>query len=128
MNYINMITVSMLATTLFWGGWNVPFAEYLFGRGTILFALVSVVGFFVKIFVFLFFYIWLRGTLHDFVLDQLMDFGWKFLLPAQFLTSPDGDVLCISRRNKFRVPSFAFRVGRSTLVTPNSKLGTRTRN
>src|SRR5678816_3993987 len=39
--YINMITVSMLATTLFWGGWNVPFAEYLFGRGTILFALVS---------------------------------------------------------------------------------------
>src|SRR6267143_2277381 len=55
--YINMITVSMLATTLFWGGWNVPFAEVLFGRGTILFALVSVIGFFVKIFVFLFFYI-----------------------------------------------------------------------
>src|SRR6266536_2961626 len=83
--YINMITVSMLATTLFWGGWNVPFAEYLFGRGTILFALVSVLGFFAKILVFLFFYIWLRGTLPLFRFDQLMDFGWKFLLPAAIL-------------------------------------------
>jgi NADH-quinone oxidoreductase subunit H len=83
--YINMITVSMLATTLFWGGWNVPFAEYLFGRGTILFALVSVVGFFAKILVFLFFYIWLRGTLPRFRFDQLMDFGWKFLMPAAIL-------------------------------------------
>src|SRR6266540_4486835 len=68
--YINMITVSMLATTLFWGGWNVPFAEYLFGRGTILFALVSVLGFFAKILVFLFFYIWLRGTLPQYRFDR----------------------------------------------------------
>jgi NADH-quinone oxidoreductase subunit H len=83
--YINMITVSMLATTLFWGGWNVPFAESLFGRGTFLFALVSVLGFFVKILAFLFFYIWLRGTLPRFRFDQLMDFGWKFLLPAAIL-------------------------------------------
>jgi NADH-quinone oxidoreductase subunit H len=80
--YINMITVSMLATTLFWGGWNVPFAEYLLGRGTILFALVSMFGFFAKILVFLFFYIWLRGTLPRFRFDQLMDFGWKVLMPA----------------------------------------------
>ena len=83
--YINMITVSMLATTLFWGGWNVPFAEYLFGRGTFLFALVSVLGFLAKILVFLFFYIWVRGTLPRFRFDQLMDFGWKFLLPAAIL-------------------------------------------
>jgi NADH-quinone oxidoreductase subunit H len=83
--YINMITVSMLATTLFWGGWNLPFAEYLFGRGTFLFALVSVLGFFAKILVFLFFYIWLRGTLPRFRFDQLMNFGWKFLLPAAIL-------------------------------------------
>src|ERR1700737_2636015 len=58
--YINMFTVSMLATTLFLGGWNVPFAEDLFGRGTLLFALVSVIGFLVKICFFLFLYIWLR--------------------------------------------------------------------
>src|SRR4030095_9393674 len=83
--YINMITVSMLATTLFWGGWNVPFAESLFGRGTLLFALVSLVGFLVKIVLFLFFYIWIRGTLPRFRFDQLMDFGWKFLMPAAIL-------------------------------------------
>lgn len=83
--YINMITVSMLATTLFLGGWNVPFAAYLFGTGTILFALVSVIGFFAKILFFLFLYIWLRGTLPRFRFDQLMNFGWKFLLPAAIL-------------------------------------------
>jgi len=79
--YINMFTVSMLATTLFLGGWNVPFAEDIFGRGTLLFGLVSVIGFLVKICSFLFIYIWLRGTLPRFRFDQLMNFGWKFLLP-----------------------------------------------
>jgi len=83
--YINMITVSMLATTLFLGGWNVPFAEYLFGRGTLLFGIVCVLGFFAKILFFLFLYIWLRGTLPRFRFDQLMDFGWKFLMPVAIL-------------------------------------------
>jgi NADH-quinone oxidoreductase subunit H len=83
--YVNMFTVSMLATTLFLGGWNVPFAEYLFGRGTLLFGVVSVIGFFVKVFAFLFLYIWLRGTLPRFRFDQLMNFGWKFLLPVALL-------------------------------------------
>ncbi|HEV7857815.1 MAG TPA: NADH-quinone oxidoreductase subunit NuoH [Pyrinomonadaceae bacterium] len=79
--YVNMFTVSMLATTLFLGGWNVPFAEQLLGRGTILFGIVSFLGFLVKIIFFLFLYIWLRGTLPRFRFDQLMNFGWKFLLP-----------------------------------------------
>jgi len=79
--YINMFTVSMLATTLFLGGWNVPFAEDIFGRGTFLFGLISVVGFLLKVCGFLFIYIWLRGTLPRFRFDQLMNFGWKFLLP-----------------------------------------------
>jgi NADH-quinone oxidoreductase subunit H len=83
--YINMFTVSMLATTLFLGGWNVPFAEDLFGRGTFLFGLVSAIGFLVKVIGFLFFYIWLRGTLPRFRFDQLMNFGWKFLLPVALL-------------------------------------------
>jgi len=79
--YINMFTVSMLATTLFFGGWNVPFAEDIFGRGTFLFGLIGVVGFLLKVCGFLFIYIWLRGTLPRFRFDQLMNFGWKFLLP-----------------------------------------------
>jgi NADH-quinone oxidoreductase subunit H len=83
--YINMFTVSMLATTLFLGGWNVPFADDLFGRGTFLFGLVSALGFLVKIIGFLFLYIWLRGTLPRFRFDQLMNFGWKFLLPLALL-------------------------------------------
>jgi NADH-quinone oxidoreductase subunit H len=83
--YINMFTVSMLATTLFLGGWNVPFAEDIFGRGTFLFGLVSVIGFLAKIIFFLFLYIWLRGTLPRFRFDQLMNFGWKILLPLALL-------------------------------------------
>jgi len=83
--YINMFTVSMLATTLFLGGWNVPFAEDIFGRGTFLFGLVSVLGFLLKVIFFLFLYIWLRGTLPRFRFDQLMNFGWKFLLPVALL-------------------------------------------
>src|SRR5687768_7859228 len=79
--YINMFTVSMLATTLFLGGWNVPFAEDVFGRGSFLFSLVSAIGFILKIVFFLFLYIWLRGTLPRFRFDQLMNFGWKVLIP-----------------------------------------------
>lgn len=83
--YVNMFTVSMLAATLFLGGWNVPFAETLFGTGTVLFALVSAVGFLLKVVFFLFLYIWIRGTLPRFRFDQLMNFGWKFLLPVAIL-------------------------------------------
>ncbi len=75
--YINMITVSMLATTLFLGGWN--------GPGVAQFPLLGVLYFFAKILFFLFLYIWLRGTLPRFRFDQLMDFGWKFLLPVAIL-------------------------------------------
>ena len=84
--YINMFTVSMLATTLFLGGWNVPFAEDIFGRGTFLFGLVSAIGFLVKVIFFLFVYIWLRGTLPRFRFDQLMNFGWRILLPLALLS------------------------------------------
>lgn len=72
--YINMITVSMLATTLFLGGWNGPLVDQ--------FPLLGVFYFVAKILFFLFLYIWLRGTLPRFRFDQLMDFGWKVLIPV----------------------------------------------
>jgi len=75
--YINMITVSMLATTLFLGGWQGPFVKQL--------PLLGVLYFFIKISFFLFLYIWLRGTLPRFRFDQLMSFGWKFLMPVAIL-------------------------------------------
>ena len=74
--YANMITVGCLATLLFLGGWHGP----LFGPWYVQ-ALLPVFWFVAKVFVFLFIYIWVRGTLPRFRYDQLMAFGWKFLLP-----------------------------------------------
>jgi NADH-quinone oxidoreductase subunit H len=74
--YANMITVACLATLLFFGGWSGP----VFGP-PILQALLPVFWFAAKVFVFIFVYIWVRGTLPRFRYDQLMAFGWKFLLP-----------------------------------------------
>jgi NADH-quinone oxidoreductase subunit H len=72
--YVNMMTVSVLATTLFLGGWN--------GPGVQSYPWLGPVYFLGKVFFFLFLYIWLRGTLPRFRYDQLMNFGWKVLLPA----------------------------------------------
>ena len=78
--YANMITVSCLATILFFGGWHGPiFGPYL------LRVLLPVFWFCLKLFCFLFFYIWMRGTLPRFRYDQLMAFGWKFLVPVGML-------------------------------------------
>jgi len=78
--YANMITVACLATLLFFGGWHGP----LFGPW-LLRAVLPVFWFAAKIFAFLFLYIWVRGTLPRFRYDQLMAFGWKFLLPLSLV-------------------------------------------
>lgn len=70
--YGNMINISALATTLFLGGWHGPF-------------LPPVVWFLIKLTAFLFFFIWIRATLPRFRYDQLMNFGWKVLLPLTIL-------------------------------------------
>jgi NADH-quinone oxidoreductase subunit H len=74
--YANMITVACLASLLFLGGWNGP----LFGP-PLLQAVLPLFWFALRIFFFLFLYIWVRGTLPRFRYDQLMAFSWKFLLP-----------------------------------------------
>ena len=80
--YANMITVSCVATLLFFGGWSSPFGDLLPSwGGSIVQALLPVFWFVLKVFFFLFLYIWVRGTLPRFRYDQLMGFGWKFLLP-----------------------------------------------
>jgi NADH-quinone oxidoreductase subunit H len=81
--YGNMITVGCVATLLFFGGWTSPFG-HLFSHpsGPIVGALLSLFWFVLKVFFFLFLYIWVRGTLPRFRYDQLMGFGWKFLVPV----------------------------------------------
>ncbi len=79
--YVNMFTVSVMCSVLFLGGWYLPGLGHLLEPGSIPYALVSHVGFIGKICAFLFLFIWIRGTLPRFRFDQLMNFGWKFLLP-----------------------------------------------
>jgi NADH-quinone oxidoreductase subunit H len=74
--YANMITVACIASLMFLGGWRGP----VFGPGWLQ-ELLPVFWFLLRVVAFLFVYIWVRGTLPRFRYDQLMAFGWKFLLP-----------------------------------------------
>jgi NADH-quinone oxidoreductase subunit H len=77
--YINMITVSAVASTLFLGGWS------FFGFGLERIPGVSILIFLVKVAVFLFLFIWLRATLPRIRYDRLMRLGWQLLLPLAVL-------------------------------------------
>ncbi len=80
--YANMITVSCVATLLFFGGWSSPFGNLLpTPHWIVIQALLPVFWFVLKVFFFVFLYIWVRGTTPRFRYDQLMSFGWKFLVP-----------------------------------------------
>jgi len=70
--YINMVTVSAVATDLFLGGWHGPFLPASLGW----------IWFLIKVSAILFFYVWMRWTLPRYRYDQLMAFGWKVLLPV----------------------------------------------
>jgi NADH-quinone oxidoreductase subunit H len=70
--YINMVTVSAVATDLFLGGWHGPFLPESLGW----------IWFLLKVAALLFFYVWMRWTLPRYRYDQLMRFGWKVLLPV----------------------------------------------
>jgi len=78
--YANMVTVSCLATVLFFGGWQGP----LFGPDWLQ-MLLPLLWFSLKVLFFLFLYVWIRGTLPRFRYDQLMAFGWKCLVPVALL-------------------------------------------
>ena len=70
--YAHILVVSSVAVTLFFGGWHGPF-------------LPPVIWFLIKVFFFIFFFIWIRATFPRFRYDQLMKFGWKVLFPLALL-------------------------------------------
>jgi NADH-quinone oxidoreductase subunit H len=79
--YVNMVTVSAMATTLFLGGGQWPWPlSFLNANGWLQF-----VAFLIKTFIFLFVFIWLRGTLPRMRYDQFMRLGWKVLVPASLV-------------------------------------------
>jgi NADH-quinone oxidoreductase subunit H len=81
--YINMTTVSALATTLFLGGWRAPWPISLWAGANS--GWWPVLWFLVKVFALLFGYVWLRGTLPRTRYDQLMALGWKILIPFSII-------------------------------------------
>jgi NADH-quinone oxidoreductase subunit H len=90
--YANMITVGCVATLLFFGGWTSPFGPWLPAiHQPLLAAIIPIFWFVVKVVFFLFLYIWVRGTLPRFRYDQLMGFGWKFLMPLAIV-----NIICTS--------------------------------
>ena len=81
--YINMVTVSAVATTLFLGGWLAPWPISLIpGANEGWWPMLWWLG---KVMLFIFMYIWLRGTLPRFRYDQFMAFGWKVLIPVSLV-------------------------------------------
>ncbi|HKN97598.1 MAG TPA: NADH-quinone oxidoreductase subunit NuoH, partial [Pseudonocardiaceae bacterium] len=81
--YVNMVVVSCVATTLFLGGWRAPWPLSLWsGANT---GWYPVIWFLIKTLIFLFVYIWLRGTLPRMRYDQFMRLGWKFLVPISLV-------------------------------------------
>jgi NADH-quinone oxidoreductase subunit H len=84
--YGNMITVGCVATLLFLGGWTSPLGDLLGPfQSNLVNALLSLFWFVSKVFCFLCLYVWVRGTLPRFRYDQLMNFGWRVLLPVAIL-------------------------------------------
>ena len=81
--YINMGTVSALATTLFFGGWHAPFPVNLWAGANS--GWWPLLWFTAKVWTFLFVFIWLRGTLPRLRYDQFMNLGWKLLIPVSLL-------------------------------------------
>jgi NADH-quinone oxidoreductase subunit H len=82
--YANVIVSSSVITTLFLGGWQFPYLQ-TFGLSPLLTSLLQILTFSIKIVCMVFFFIWVRWSVPRFRYDQLMNLGWKVMLPIAFL-------------------------------------------
>src|ERR1700684_1284494 len=81
--YVNMLTVSALATTLFLGGWRAPWPISLWAGSN--HGWYPIIWVLIKVALFEFFFIWLRASLPRVRYDQLMALGWKVLIPISIV-------------------------------------------
>jgi NADH-quinone oxidoreductase subunit H len=80
--YINMFISSAVMVTLYWGSYNYPGMDWVAANtGPVVAPLIGVAVVFLKVFLFIFFFMWVRWTIPRFRYDQLMDLGWKILIP-----------------------------------------------
>lgn len=82
--YANVVTISAMLATLFFGGWDIPFTTWD-QQGGLLQTLATGLFFFAKLMFWIFFIMWIRWTLPRFRYDQLMALGWKFFMPATLI-------------------------------------------
>ncbi|MCC6769065.1 MAG: NADH-quinone oxidoreductase subunit H, partial [Bacteroidia bacterium] len=82
--YVNMFVSSAFMASLFFGGYQFPFIDSL-GLSQNVTVLLGTLIFFLKIFAFIFFFMWVRWTLPRFRYDQLMRLGWQVMLPLALL-------------------------------------------
>ncbi|QIK82608.1 NADH-quinone oxidoreductase subunit NuoH [Sanguibacter sp. HDW7] len=80
--YINMLNVSAVATTLFFGGWRAPWPLSAINDGMFNQGWWPILWFLAKVWFFMFIFVWVRGTLLRFRYDQFMKLGWKILIPV----------------------------------------------
>ncbi len=99
--YVNMVTVSALATTLFLGGWHAPWPFNMWDGANS--GWLPVLWFTLKVWGFLFVFIWLRGTLPRLRYDQFMNMGWKILIPVSLVW-----IMIVATVRAFRNEGYGF--------------------
>ena len=80
--YAHIITGSALIATLFFGGWDIPFTAWDSGEPSIVKSVLTLGAFSLKTLFFIYVFIWVRWSLPRFRFDQVMQLGWKFMLPV----------------------------------------------
>jgi NADH-quinone oxidoreductase subunit H len=107
--YANMVTASALITSLFFGGWDIPFTQWdNLPPFTVLKTVLTLGAFLTKVLFFLFFFMWIRWTLPRFRYDQLMSLGWKLMLPLAlaYITIVATLILVLDRAGVARGPLY----------------------